>query len=78
LDDLDDMAFLDAQIEKVQTSHGRKIEATGSNYKTIVNGILISKPKVDTKPKKDTRAASALNSKIRQAQEGRKSKKKKK
>eukprot|EP00584_Thalassiosira_punctigera_P027783 CAMPEP_0172578402 /NCGR_PEP_ID=MMETSP1067-20121228/138716_1 /TAXON_ID=265564 ORGANISM="Thalassiosira punctigera, Strain Tpunct2005C2" /NCGR_SAMPLE_ID=MMETSP1067 /ASSEMBLY_ACC=CAM_ASM_000444 /LENGTH=1025 /DNA_ID=CAMNT_0013371095 /DNA_START=72 /DNA_END=3146 /DNA_ORIENTATION=- len=34
LDNLDDMAFLDAQIEKVQTSHGRKIEAKGKGYRS--------------------------------------------
>ena len=51
LDDLDDMAFLDAPIEKVQTSHGRKIEGSGKNYKTIVNGVLIAKPKLQEKKK---------------------------
>ena len=42
-DDIDDMTFLDTQIEQVQNSHGRKVEGKGS-YRTIVNGILISKP----------------------------------
>ena len=38
LDDKDDdMAFLDAQIEKVQTSHGRKIEAKGKGYRSLVS-----------------------------------------
>lgn len=37
LDKLDDMAFLDAQIEKIQTSHGRVIEAKGKGYRTIVS-----------------------------------------
>jgi len=76
-DGLDDLAFLDAQIEKVQTSHGRKIDAGGSNYKTIVNGILLRKPKPQEK-KRDTRAASALNSKLKQAQQSRTAKPKKK
>lgn len=76
-DDQDDFAFLDAQIEKVQTSHGRKIDAAGSSYKTIVNGLLISKPKPKEK-KRDTRSSNALNAKIKQAQKSRKSKAKKK
>merc|ERR1739841_53087 len=63
-DDLDDMAFLDAQIEKVQTSHGRKIDGQGSNYRTIMNGILVTKPKPTNKAKpKNSRASSALSSK---------------
>ena len=41
LDDLDDMAFLDAQIEKVQTSHGRTIDASGKGYRTIVSPLCI-------------------------------------
>lgn len=36
MDDLDDMAFLDAQIEKVQTSHGRKVDAKGKGYRSVV------------------------------------------
>ena len=40
LDDLDDMAFLDAQIDKVQTSHGRKIDAKGKGYRSVVSCIL--------------------------------------
>ena len=40
LDDLDDMAFLDAQVEKVQNSHGRQVAGSGKSYRTIVNGIL--------------------------------------
>ena len=78
LDDLDDMAFLDAQIEKVQTSHGRKINASGSNYKTIVNGILISKPKPKDEKKKNTRASKALNEKLKSAQQSRRGGKAKK
>lgn len=41
LDDLDDMAFLDTQIEKVQTSHGRTIDASGKGYRTIVSPLRI-------------------------------------
>ena len=41
MDDLDDMAFLDAQIEKVQTSHGRKVEAKGKGYRSIVSILHI-------------------------------------
>ena len=78
LDDLDDMAFLDAQIEKVQTSHGRKINASGSNYKTIVNGILISKPKPKDDKKKNTRASKVLNEKLKSAQQSRRGGKAKK
>ena len=74
-DDLDDMAFLDAQIEKVQTSHGRKVEGSGKNYKAIVNGVLIAKP-VQQEKKKDSRLSGALSSKIKQSQNKRKTKKK--
>ena len=73
---LDDMAFLDAQIEKVQTSHGRKVEGKG-NYRTVVNGILLSKPAPQEK-KKNPRASSALQAKLKEAQNGRKAKTKKK
>jgi len=76
-DGMDDLAFLNAQIEKVQTSHGRKIDAKGSNYRTIVNGMLIAKPKPKEKPR-NSRAAGALSSKIKKAQENRKAKPKKK
>jgi hypothetical protein len=77
LDDLDDLAFLDKQIEKVQTSHGRKVEGSGSNYRTVINGILIGKPAPKEKPK-NTRAASSLQAKLKAAQGDRKSKPKKK
>lgn len=77
LDDMDDLAFLDAQIEKVQTSHGRKVEASGNKYKSIVNGILLTIPKLQEK-KRDPRASSALNSKLKQAEESRRAKPKKK
>ena len=42
LEDLDDMAFLDAQIEKVQASHGRKIVAKGKGYRSVVSLFLAS------------------------------------
>ncbi len=42
MDDLDDIAFLDAQIEKVQTSHGRTIDAAGKGYRTIVSILSAS------------------------------------
>lgn len=76
-DDMDDFAFLDAQIEKVQTSHGRKIDAAGSGYRSIVNGVLLARPAEREAPR-NARSAGALNSKIRAAQEGRRSKPKKK
>jgi len=76
MNDLDDLAFLNAQIEKVQNSHGRKIEGA-NNYKTIVNGILLSKPKPVEK-KRDLKVANALSLKLKQAQESRKPKQKKK
>lgn len=75
-DDLDEMAFLDAQINKVQNSHGRKVVGTGG-YRTLINGILIAKPQAKA-TKKDPRASSALNTKLKEAQQGRKSKGKKK
>lgn len=43
MDDLDDIAFLDAQIEKVQTSHGRTIDAAGKGYRTIVSILSASR-----------------------------------
>jgi len=75
--DVDEMSFLDEEIKKVQTSHGVKFEGKGQNYRTIVNGILTAKPRPSPVKKKDSRASSALNAKINQAQEQRKPKKKK-
>lgn len=69
-DDLDDLAFLDAQIEKVQTSHGRKVVGKGS-YRSVVNGILISKP-APREREKNKKASAALQAKLKQAQDGRK------
>jgi ATP-dependent RNA/DNA helicase IGHMBP2 len=76
-DNLDDMAFLDSQIEQVQTSHGRKVEGKGS-YRTIINGMLISKPNPVEGSTSDPRKKSALNAKLKQAAEERRSKGKKK
>lgn len=70
--DLDDMAFLDSQIQKVQNSHGRKVQGKGS-YKTIINGVLLAKPKEEPR-KRDPRATEALNSKLKKAQENRRTK----
>jgi hypothetical protein len=75
--DLDDMAFLDAQIEKSQNTHGRKVVGNGKNYRTVVNGILNSKPVPQSKPT-NNRASAALRSKLSQAENTRKKKKKKK
>lgn len=74
--DLDDMAYLDAQIEQVQTSHGRKVEGSGNNYRTMINGVLLGKPKRDEKPK-NSQVSAALQAKLKQAQDGRKAKTKK-
>lgn len=77
LDDLDDMAFLDAQIEKAQNAHGRKVVGKGKNYRTVVNGILNSKPEPRSKPA-NSRTSAALRAKLSQAENARKKKKKKK
>lgn len=76
LDDLDDMAFLDAQIEQVQTSHGRKVEGKGKNYRTVVNGILLHKSS-EPEPPKNKKASAALQNKLRDAQKQRATKSKK-
>mmetsp|Transcript_21756 Transcript_21756/g.52607 ORF Transcript_21756/g.52607 Transcript_21756/m.52607 type:complete len:146 (-) Transcript_21756:70-507(-) len=76
LDDLEDMAFLDAQIESVQTSHGRKVEGKGKGYRSIVNGILLSNPSPREEPKRNHIASSALQSKLKSKAQGRKVKKK--
>lgn len=75
LDGLDDMAFLDAQIEKVQNSHGRKIDAKGKGYRSVVNGILISTPSRE-EPKRNSTSSSALHAKLKSKEEERKVKKK--
>jgi ATP-dependent RNA/DNA helicase IGHMBP2 len=76
-DDLDDLAFLDKQIENVQTSHGRQVLGTGSSYKTVINGILVAKPQPREK-EKNTRASAALQSKLKKAEGDRQAKPKKK
>jgi hypothetical protein len=77
LDDLDEMAFLDAQIEKSQNTHGRKVAGKGKGYRTIVNGILNSTTAPQEAPV-NKKAASALQMKLKQAQEGRTKQAKKK
>eukprot|EP00537_Pseudo-nitzschia_pungens_P007889 CAMPEP_0172377752 /NCGR_PEP_ID=MMETSP1060-20121228/69070_1 /TAXON_ID=37318 /ORGANISM="Pseudo-nitzschia pungens, Strain cf. cingulata" /LENGTH=1157 /DNA_ID=CAMNT_0013105461 /DNA_START=1692 /DNA_END=5165 /DNA_ORIENTATION=+ len=76
LDDLDDMAFLDAQIEKAQNTHGRKVQGSGKQYRTIVNGILNSRPEPKAKPK-NSNASDALRSKLNEAGKARRKKTKK-
>mmetsp|Transcript_20073 Transcript_20073/g.43547 ORF Transcript_20073/g.43547 Transcript_20073/m.43547 type:complete len:1062 (+) Transcript_20073:135-3320(+) len=77
LDGLDDMDFLDAQIEQVQTSHGRKVEAKGKGYRSIVNGILLSKPSSREEPTRNNGAASStLQAKLNAKAQDRKVKKK--
>ena len=73
-EDIDnDLAFLDAQIEQVQTSHGRKVEGSGKAYKSIINGVLLAKPEPRA-PKKDIRAQNALKEKLKKAGDDRKAK----
>ena len=69
----DDLAFLDSQIEQVQSSHGRKVEGSGKAYKSIINGVLLAKPP-DREAKKDVRAQNALREKLKKAGDGRKAK----
>jgi hypothetical protein len=76
LDDLDDMAFLDAQIEEVQNSHGRTIDAKGKGYRSVVNGVLLSTPLPRTEPKRNNASSSALHAKLKSKEEQRKVKKK--
>jgi len=75
LGDLDDMAFLDAQIDKVQNSHGRTVKGKGS-YRTVINGILIAKPAPQEKIK-NTKASASLQAKLKEAEGDRKTKMKK-
>ncbi|KAL7436987.1 hypothetical protein ACHAXM_005409 [Skeletonema potamos] len=75
-DGVDDMAFLNTQIEKVQNSHGRKVEGSGKGYRSIVNGILLSKPKTQEKAK-NTAASAQLKAKLNSKSQDRKVKKKK-
>lgn len=76
-DNLDDMAFLDAQIEKSQNAHGRRVEGVGKGYRTVVNGVLNFRPAPPSKPK-NINASSALRSKLSEAGNARKKKTKKK
>ncbi len=73
LDNLDDMAFLDAQIVKAQNAHGRKVTGTGKGYRTVVNGILNATP-TPRAPPTNSRAAESLQAKLKDAQNGRKAK----
>jgi hypothetical protein len=74
---LDDMDFLDRQIAEVQNSHGRNIEGSGTTYRTIVNGILLSRPTRTPQKVTESKASQVLKEKLRQAEENRKVKPKK-
>jgi ATP-dependent RNA/DNA helicase IGHMBP2 len=73
LDDLDDMAFLDAQINNSQNTHGRKVGGSGKGYRTIVNGILNSSP-APRPCNTNAKATASLQSKMKEAQNARKAK----
>jgi ATP-dependent RNA/DNA helicase IGHMBP2 len=73
LGNLDDMAFLEAQIEKSQNAHGRNVVGSGKCYRTIVNGVLNSQPQPKSTPT-NTRAMSSLHARLKQAQSDRKAK----
>jgi hypothetical protein len=75
-DDLDDMAFLDAQIDQVQNSHGIAFEGKGKTYRTVVNGILLHKNKAP-EPKRNAKAVQSLQTKLQDAQKQRAAKPKK-
>jgi AAA domain len=72
--EMDDMAFLDQQIEQVQNAHGRKFEGKGG-YRTVMNGILNATPTAASPAKKDPRASAALQAKLKSAKDVRKAKK---
>jgi ATP-dependent RNA/DNA helicase IGHMBP2 len=74
---LDDMDFLDRQIAEVQNSHGRNIEGSGTTYRTIVNGILLSRPTRTPQKVTESKASQVLKEKLRQAEQNRKVKPKK-
>jgi len=74
---LDDMAFLDTQIERAQNAHGRKIEASGSNYRSIVNGVLNHRPEPKERPVNQAISAT-LRTKLQDAKKSRKAQAKKK
>jgi ATP-dependent RNA/DNA helicase IGHMBP2 len=73
LDHLDDMAFLDAQVENAQNAHGRKVAGSGKNYRTLVNGILNSGPEHHP-TNTSARATASLKSKLEEAQKSRRGK----
>lgn len=78
--ELDDLTFLNAQIDKVQNSHGRQVEGRGKSYRTIINGVLLAKPMSSslTEKKKGVQASASLNNKLKEALDSRKAKPKKK
>ena len=69
----DDMAFLNAQIQSVQTSHGRRVQGSGNSYKSIINGVLLAKPP-PLEVKRDDKATAMLRAKLKEAEQGRKTK----
>lgn len=73
---LDDMAFLDAQIERVQTSHGRKVEGSGKGYRSIINGVLLATQPDEIKRPNNKAAANNLQAKLKAKSQDRKVKKK--
>jgi hypothetical protein len=73
---LDDMAFLDAQIERVQTSHGRKVEGSGKGYRSIINGVLLATKPDEIKRPNNKAAANNLQAKLKAKSQDRKVKKK--
>ena len=58
IDDLDEMAFLEAQIKKSQNAHGRRVVGSGKGHRTIVNGVSNSLPESKSAPT-NPRAMSA-------------------
>ena len=76
--DLDDMAFLDQQVEKVARSHGRKVEGRGKGYKRIINGILNKPPSCNVNPvgrsEKQKEASNRLRSNLAESASSRKAK----
>jgi hypothetical protein len=76
--DFDDMAYLDSQIDKVMNSHGRTIDGKGKNFRTIINGNLLPKPKTKETKARDPRQADALARKLKEAKIARSAKPKKK
>ncbi|VEU42681.1 unnamed protein product [Pseudo-nitzschia multistriata] len=77
-DDLDDMAFLDAQVARAQNAHGRRVEGSGTAYRTIVHGILNARPEPRHQAPRNARASAALRAKLGEAGKARQKKPKKK